>query len=214
MASLWETPPALYTFMVPHSQMLQNTSGTLLMWVVLWISVVWSPHQCLFLTVAAFAVPYCRVWIQCAIYFINQGSNLPSAREFSYSNGWQMDTSRQKNTRKQLCAGARSDGQWSQPNSWLAGSRRRATCLLLYLEGQGLLSQKKLSLPPALQSFTWERTPQGCSSLCLSDKQRQQSFDHQTLSFSNNRDGKTAVLLGQCLLWRGGCDEIAIWFVN
>lgn len=155
MASSQETPPALCcTFMVqsplPDTQ---SASGTLLTWVVLWISIGCPLHRYLFFTVAAFASPHCWTWIQCTIYFmnINQGSGL-HAREFSHNNGWQMDTSRQKNTRKQLCTGAQSDGQWSQPNSCLAGSRRRATCMLLYLQGQGLPSQKKLSLPPALQS--------------------------------------------------------------
>lgn len=161
----------------------QSPSGTSLMWVALWIFVACPVHQYLFFTVAAFASPHCRAWIQWAICFmnVNQGSGL-HAREFSYNNGWQMDTSRQNNTRKQLCTGAQSDGQWSQPTSCLAGSRRRATCMLLYLQGQGLPSQKKLSLPPILQSQLHLRAnPQGCSSSCLSEKQRQQSFGHQTL---------------------------------
>lgn len=49
------------------------------------------------------------------------------------------------------------------------------------------------------QLHSRERTPQGCSSSCLWQTSSAKS-DHQTLSFSNNRDGETAVVLGQCSL--------------
>ena len=106
------------------------------------------------------------------------------------------------------------DSGRSPAAGWLALGEELLACFCIRKVKAFLLKSSFHSRQPWKASFTGERTAQGCSSSCLSDRQRQQSLDHQTLSFNNNADGKMAALFGQCLLWREGCDENAIWFVN